>query len=67
MGGQSQALFSSQKGPRGPAHRAALGVEVGAERPREETPRFWVNESAETLPSSLTPPRVTRGDSSAGI
>lgn len=43
------------------------GVKLGAEKPPDETQRLWVDESAETLPSSLTPPWVTRGDSSAEI
>lgn len=65
--GSHRPSFQVRKAPGGPAHHAALGVEVGAERPPDEMPCLWVDESAETLPSSLMPPRVTRGDSSVGI
>lgn len=60
-------LFKSERPPGVRLTMLLWGVKLGAEKPPDETQRLWVDESAETLPSSLTPPWVTRGDSSAEI
>lgn len=60
-------LFKSERPPGVRLTMLLWGVKLGAERPPDEMQRLWVDESAETLPSSLTPPWVTGGDSSAEI
>lgn len=60
-------LFKSERPPGVRLTMLLWGVELGAERPPDEMQCLWVDESAETLPSSLTPLWVTGGDSSAEI